>query len=158
LPTFSHSLLLYENIVPHPQNTEKILSQEPALQSILLGEDDLDDEELLRELFLSVDGSFSITFIHNGKKLVDHLVTVTDNRLPCLIVLDYNMPELNGEQILQELKKNSRYDHIPKIIWSTSQSDTYRTRCLEAGATNYIIKPDKVNDLVDTIRYMISLC
>ena len=144
--------------MPHPQDTEKILSHEPALKSILLGEDDLDDEELLKELFSSVDPSFSLTFINNGKRLVDYLGTVTDDRLPCLIVLDYNMPELNGEQILNELKKNSKYDHIPKIIWSTSQGDTYRTRCLEAGASDYIIKPDKVSDLVDTIRYMISLC
>jgi len=144
--------------VPLPQNTEKTLSHEPALQSILLGEDDWDDEELLKELFASVDGSFSLTFINNGKRLVDYLATVADNLLPCLIVLDYNMPELNGEEILNELKKNSRYDNIPKVIWSTSQSDTYRTRCLKAGASDYIIKPDKVNDLVEMIRYMISLC
>jgi len=144
--------------VPLPQNTEKILSHETALQSILLGEDDLDDEELLKELFASVDGSFALTFINNGKRLVDYLDTLADDRLPCLIILDYNMPELNGEQILNELKKTPRYDHIPKVIWSTSQSDTYRTRCLKAGASDYIIKPDKVNDLVDTIRHMISLC
>ena len=158
MPTFSHSLILYVNIVPHPQNREKIPSHEAAFQLILLGEDDLDDEELLKELFSSVDNSFSLTFMNNGKKLVDYLRTAPDNHLPCLLILDYNMPELNGEEILRELAKNSRYDRLPKIIWTTSQSDTYRKRCLDAGATDYIIKPTKVNDLLETIRYMMSFC
>jgi CheY-like chemotaxis protein len=144
--------------VPHPQNQEKIPSHEPASQSILLGEDDLDDQELLKELFSSMDTSFALLFMHNGKRLVDYLSSVEDDRLPCLIVLDYNMPELNGEQILRELQKSPRYAHIPKIIWSTSQSDTYRKRCLEAGADDYVIKPSKVSDLLETIRYMISFC
>lgn len=144
--------------MPHPQNPEKNSSHQPASQSILLGEDDLDDEEILKELFASVDNSFSLTFTNNGKKLLDYLSKVSDDHLPCLIVLDYNMPEVNGEEILKELKKYPRYSRIPKIIWSTSNSDTYRKRCLEAGANEYIIKPSKVNELLETIRYMISFC
>ncbi|HET9825481.1 MAG TPA: response regulator [Chitinophagaceae bacterium] len=158
MPTFSHSLQLYVNIVPHPQKEQKITSHQPALQLILLGEDDLDDEELLKELFSSVDDSFSLVFINNGKKLIDFLSKAPDNRLPCLIVLDYNMPELNGEQILRELKNDTRYSHIPKIIWSTSKSDTFRRRCLEAGANDYMIKPASIQELVEMIRYMTSLC
>jgi CheY-like chemotaxis protein len=68
------------------------------------------------------------------------------------------MPELNGEEILKELKNSPRFTHIPKIIWSTSQSDSYRRRCLDAGADDYIIKPASVNELVETIRYMMSFC
>ena len=144
--------------MPHPQNQQKKTSHRPALQQILLGEDDLDDEELLKELFGSVDGSFSLIFINNGRKLLDYLYKAPDNGLPCLIVLDYNMPELNGEEILKELKKSPRFTRIPKIIWSTSQSDSYRRRCLDAGADDYIIKPASVKELVETIRYMTSFC
>ena len=144
--------------MPHPQNDQKITSQHSALQQILLGEDDADDEELLKELFASVDGAFSLVFINNGRRLVDYLYKAPDNGLPCLIVLDYNMPELNGEEILKELKRNARFTHIPKIIWTTSQSDLYKRRCLDAGADDYIIKPASVNELVETIRYMTSFC
>ena len=158
MPTFNHGLILYVNIVPHPQNQEKKTSHGPASQLILLGEDDFDDEELLKELFSSVDGSFSLIFMNNGKKLVDHLHSIPDNHLPCLLILDYNMPELNGEEILKELKRDPRYAHIPKIIWTTSQNDAYRKRCLEAGANDYIVKPTKVKALFETIRYMVSFC
>jgi len=125
---------------------------------ILIGEDDLDDEELLQELFFSVDDSFTLTFINNGKKVVDYLHSTPDNHLPCLIILDYNMPELDGAHILKHLKDDSRFAEIPKIIWSTSQSETYRKKCLELGADDYIIKPSKVNELIEAIKYVISFC
>jgi len=144
--------------VPHPQNDQKITSQRSALQQILLGEDDADDEELLKELFASLDDAFSLVFINNGRRLVDYLNATPDHGLPCLIVLDYNMPELNGEEILEELKRNARFARIPKIIWTTSQSDSYKRRCLDAGADDYIVKPASVNELLETIRYMTSFC
>ena len=144
--------------MPHPQNGQKITSQYSALQQILIGEDDADDEELLKELFASVDDAFSLVFINNGRRLVDYLHAAPDHGLPCLIVLDYNMPELNGEQILRELKGNAKFTRIPKIIWTTSQSDAYKGRCLDAGADDYIIKPANINELVEAIRYMTSFC
>jgi CheY-like chemotaxis protein len=99
-----------------------------------------------------------LTFINNGKKLVDHLDSLPDDLLPCLIVLDYNMPELNGADILKILKNKERYHHIPKVIWSTSASETYRKKCLDFGAEDYLIKPSRVSDLIDSIQYMISFC
>lgn len=127
-------------------------------KTILIGEDDIDDEELLKELFNSVDPSISLTFINNGKNVLDFLTGAPDNRLPSLIILDYNMPGLTGADILSSLKINNRYSAIPKIIWSTSQADSFKKKCLELGANDYIIKPSKVSELVDTIRYMISFC
>ena len=146
------------NIVPHPLTPYKSKNKSVDPKFILIGEDDIDDEELLKELFSSVDNSFSLQFIENGRQVIEQLSTLPDNRLPCLIILDYNMPELNGASILKELKDHLRYKEIPKIIWSTSQTETYKKKCLELGADDYIIKPSKVNDLLDTIRYMISFC
>jgi len=125
---------------------------------ILLGEDDADDEELLKEVFTSIDNSFSMRFANNGRKLVTHLEQLPDNDLPCLIILDYNMPELNGAEILKSLKSEARYDSIPKIIWSTSGSETYKRLCLELGACEYIIKPSSFKELTDVARYMLSFC
>jgi len=144
--------------VPLPQNERKIIRRQDLSKSILVGEDDIDDEEFLKELFSSVDNSFALTFIHNGKQVIDHLAELEDKLLPCLIVLDYNMPALTGAEILQKLREQPRYDGIPKIIWSTSPSDMYRKKCLEAGADDYVIKPSSVNELLETIQYMISFC
>jgi CheY-like chemotaxis protein len=144
--------------VPHPQEELKITDKITSSKFILLGEDDIDDEELLKELFSSIDNSFSLTFINNGKQLVNYIDILPENHLPCLIVLDYNMPELNGADILEILKTKERYHSIPKIIWSTSGTETYRKKCLELGAKDYLIKPSRVSDLVQSIKYMISFC
>lgn len=125
---------------------------------ILCGEDDKDDEDLLKEIFSNLDGSYSLLFINNGAKLVSALDQLHAEDLPCLILLDYNMPELNGAEILKELKKNSRYDSIPKIIWSTSGAEMYKQTCLNMGAADYVIKPSNVSDLQQIVRYMMSYC
>ena len=125
---------------------------------ILIGEDDLDDQEFLKEIFLSIDESFQVMFASNGPEVLSLLEKNEDGHLPCLIVLDYNMPGSNGAEILKELKNNRRYDSIPKIIWSTSRSDTYKDICMELGANDYLVKPSNVNDLVDICRYMLSTC
>jgi CheY-like chemotaxis protein len=125
---------------------------------ILCGEDDKDDEELLNEIFSSVDESFSLFFVNNGRKLVSTLHQLPDSGLPCLLVLDYNMPELNGAEILKELKQNDRYNSIPKLIWSTSGAEMYKQLCLNLGAADYVIKPSNVNDLQKIVAYMMSYC
>ena len=134
-------------------NTLKINSK-----LVLIGEDDIDDQELLKEIFSSIDDSFSLVFASNGSEVLAYLDKSEDRHLPSLIVLDYNMPGSNGAEILQELKNNSRYDSIPKIIWSTSNSVTYKDICLDLGANEYLVKPSNVNDLVDICRYMLSTC
>jgi CheY-like chemotaxis protein len=77
---------------------------------------------------------------------------------PCLIVLDYNMPGLNGAEILRLLNQEERYKNIPKIIWSTSGSEKYRNSCLALGAIDYVIKPTSSRELENIARYMLSHC
>ena len=144
--------------MPYHQTERKIVNPYSSSKSILLGEDDIDDEEFLKEMFAAVDSSFSLTFIHDGRMVMEYLDGLGGAELPCLIILDYNMPALNGVEILQKIKADSKYDGIPKIIWSTSPSDLYRTKCLEAGADEYITKPSSVDELLKTIQYMISFC
>jgi CheY-like chemotaxis protein len=122
---------------------------------ILVGEDDPDDQEFLKEIFATVDSTYSLIFAHNGSQILVHLGSCHDGDLPCLILLDYNMPELNGADILTELKKDRRYDNIPKIIWSTSSSLTYKNMCLELGANDYMVKPSSMNALMDIARQII---
>lgn len=125
---------------------------------ILLGEDDPDDQEMLKEVFLGIDEDYHLTFAETGEQILSFLGKLRDDQLPCLIVLDYNMPGLNGADILKELNANPRYEHIPRVIWSTSGSDQFRTKCLDLGAADYIIKPSNVKSLEETARYMLSVC
>lgn len=125
---------------------------------ILFGEDDKDDEDFLKEVFSDIDNSFFLHFVNNGSKLVSFLNQVPADRLPRLLVLDYNMPELNGAEILRILQQHDRYNSLPKIIWSTSGSEIYKKKCLELGADEYIIKPSNVNDLKTIVHHMLSVC
>ena len=125
---------------------------------ILFGEDDKDDEDFLKEVFFDIDNSFFLHFVNNGSKLVSFLNQVPVDRLPRLLVLDYNMPELNGAEILRILQQHDRYNSLPKIIWSTSGSEIYKKKCLELGADEYIIKPSNVNDLKTIVHHMLSIC
>lgn len=143
-----------------PQTTHQKAEEVNSSKSkfILIGEDDIDDEEFLKEVFQNVDDSFVLRFLNNGNKMMEYLEDLPDSHLPCLIVMDYNMPELNGAEILQQLKKNKRYLHIPKIIWSTSNSEMYRNICLDLGANDYVIKPSNVREMEEVVKYMLSFC
>lgn len=148
--------------------TQKIVPQNPPPKGkttlktipkfIFVGEDDIDDQEFLKEIFSSIDNSFKLFFVNNGTQVLSELENLEDKHLPCLIVLDYKMPGLNGAEILKELKRNSRYNRIPKIVWSTSRSNTYKDICLSLGATDYVVKPSNVNDLTQAARHMLSFC
>ena len=125
---------------------------------ILLGEDDPDDQEMLKEVFSAIDNSFILFFVNTGKEVLSALEKLQDGQLPCLIVLDYNMPGLNGADILKEIGKNDRYKDIPKVVWSTSGSDKFKKICLELGAVDYVIKPSNSKELEKIARYMLSIC
>ena len=135
-----------------------ITSQDLPSKFILLGEDDADDQEMLKEVFTSIDTGFVLFFVNNGKEIISALEKLKDDQMPCLIVLDYNMPGLNGADILRELSTNERYKNIPKVVWSTAGSEKFRRTCLELGAVDYVIKPNNVVGLEEVARYMLSLC
>lgn len=141
-----------------PQDKPNPLTNLPiSSRTVLIGEDDLDDQELLKEIFTSIDGCFTLAIAANGSQILSYLEKNPDD-LPCLIILDYNMPGLNGAEILKELQQTSLYNSIPKIIWSTSRSGTYKDICLQLGANDYLVKPSNLNDLVEVCRYMLSVC
>ena len=140
--------------MPQKVNTSRDLPS----KFILLGEDDADDQEMLKEVFTSIDISFVLFFVNNGKEILSALEKLKDDQMPCLIVLDYNMPGLNGADILQELSTNERYKNIPKVVWSTAESEKFKKICLELGAADYVIKPNNVIGLEEVARYMLSLC
>lgn len=135
-----------------------ITSRDLPSKFILIGEDDADDQEMLKEVFTSIDASFVLFFVDNGKEVLSALEKLKDEQLPCLILLDYNMPGLNGADILCELGTNERYKNIPRIVWSTAGSEKFRNRCLELGATDYVIKPNNMAGLEEAARYILSIC
>ncbi len=136
-----------------PQN-----ARVPTPKFILLGEDDLDDQEFLSDTLRSIDDNFKFKSVENGRALIQFLAGLGDNDLPDLIILDYNLPLLNGAEILQILNESPRYAAIPKIVWSTSKSPACKADCLRMGASDYVVKPNDMSTLKEVATYMLSFC
>jgi CheY-like chemotaxis protein len=114
---------------------------------ILIGEDDFEDQFILEEYFQDNGVKDVVAFEKNGKKILEYLQQIEpDEELPKLIVLDLNMPILNGTQTLFELKQDSRFNKIPVIIYSTSDNDHEKRKCLNFGAEDYLVKPVSVDE------------
>lgn len=111
---------------------------------ILLADDNPDDQSFIRDAFAYVNANVQLKILDSGIELLQHLKILSDDDLPSLIVLDYNMPKQNGAETLQLLLENDRYKNIPKIMLSTSYYKVHIDKCIQIGANGYLIKPDNL--------------
>jgi CheY-like chemotaxis protein len=80
--------------------------------------------------------------VTNGLEMIGFLNSVSsDKELPDLIVLDQNMPKMNGKQTLTFLKSSERYSKIPVVIYSTYTDNTLVVDCKKLGADMVAVKP-----------------
>jgi CheY-like chemotaxis protein len=126
---------------------------------ILLVDDDPEDRAIMQEAIELVPGKDSYWFAEDGEdalsKLEDYYLT---GHIPCLIVLDLNMPRMNGTQTLSHLKADERFCNIPVIIYSTSVNQMEKEKCMRLGAHSYIAKPVSFKESVDTASLFNGFC
>ena len=79
-------------------------------------------------------------------------LVVARNLHPSLILLDLNMPKLDGRQALEEIKNEERLRKIPTIVFTTSNAREEIRRAYASGASSFIIKPFSFNSLVDMMK------
>ncbi len=125
-------------------------------QYIFLADDNADDQTFIRDAFAYMQADVELKIADSGNDLLHDLKLLKDDALPALIVLDYNMPELNGIEVLQELMKEARYNHIPTILLSTSIYKKHIEYCIKMGAGGYLIKPDNFFEWKMLIQKMLS--
>ena len=128
------------------------------LLTILAADDDMEDLELIEDAFSSLNPRVALHKVTNGKAVIDYLNNISDADLPCLIILDYNMPELNGSQVLAKIGKEKRFAGIPKLVLSTSSAPTYIHECMINGAAEYYIKPSSMHELETIAKKMLDHC
>ncbi|MEJ7644828.1 MAG: response regulator [Chryseolinea sp.] len=109
---------------------------------IFIVDDDAEDQLMIQEYFEEINIRDAVKYFDNGQKVVHHLETLKDPCLyPKLIVLDLNMPIMNGTQTLLHIKRDIHYKNIPILIFTTSENDNERRKCLSYGALDYLVKP-----------------
>lgn len=116
---------------------------------ILMTDDDSDDRLLALLAFKKLNLAHSLDFVENGEDLMEYLLSRanSDRELPDLILLDLNMPKMDGREALRLIKSNPKLAHLDIIIYSTSASEIDKKYSEDLGAKRYITKPSNQNEL-----------
>ncbi|TVQ05954.1 MAG: response regulator [Balneolaceae bacterium] len=125
------------------------------LTNILLVEDNEGDILLAREAIDDLSMEVELNVVKDGEKAIEYIYKkgdYADVDTPDLILLDINLPKLNGFEVLKTLKYNSTFCVIPVIMLTTSSSEIDIRNAYKNYANCYIIKPNNADELVNTVQ------
>jgi len=125
--------------------------------SILIVDDDPDDRESIREAFLENKYNHDYVFFSAAEELLGYLSDANANTNSTVILLDLNMPGMDGRTALKHIKSNDDFRHIPIIIMTTSSSHSDRQASYALGANCFVTKPDTFGKLVDITNSIAKL-
>jgi len=119
--------------------------------TILLVEDDPGHARLIEKNLRRANITNDIVKATDGQQAVDYLFG-NGRALALLVLLDLNMPVLDGYQVLERMKADERTKHIPVIMLTTTDDSREVSRCYELGCNVYITKPVDYGQFSDAIR------
>lgn len=120
---------------------------------ILFVDDDVDDVEMFSDALKKVDATLRCIVAYNGKQALDILQT---GLVPDYIFLDINMQVMNGRETLRALRKERRYKKVPVIMYSAVITPDQLTSFKKEGATRFMIKSDKLQDICQSLEKIIT--
>ncbi len=127
-------------------------------RKILWADDDMDDLMLMRHVLEDIGQEYDIKEVSNGKEALDYLEEgKAEHNLPCLIILDMNMPILNGKETLGLIKKDEALKDIPLVFFTTSNSELDKMYCKRFGV-EMITKPPQYSNLKEAIKRLLDYC
>ena len=121
---------------------------------ILLIEDDTIELMKLNRAMLSLNMSHNVKEANNGEEALELLSK--EDYCPDIILLDLNMPKINGIEFLIIIKNNTSLKFIPTIILTTSSNKKDLQECYNIGIAGYILKPLKYEDYIAKINLLLS--
>ena len=123
---------------------------------ILYAEDDQDDFEVLNDALMQQTDQFNLIQAFNGTDVISFLDQHSPS-LPSLIVLDLNMPVMDGKQTLKWLKEHEAHRNIPVMIFTTSSREEDLKLCKSYDCT-FFRKPTLYRDLLHVVQVMLQMC
>lgn len=130
-------------------------SQSDRPMDILLVEDSAGDTRLTIEVFAEIGSDARIHAVHDGVEALDYLRRLgsyADAPRPDLIILDLNMPRMDGRELLKEIKRNPDLQQIPAIVLSTSSARTDISEAYTLNANCYFTKPVNLPEFMELAR------
>jgi CheY-like chemotaxis protein len=142
------------------QGAEVSEGQKPV--TVLMADDDPDERLLTESAFRESRIVNELRFVEDGVELMDYLkrrgryADPQQYPRPGLILLDLNMPRMDGREALQEIKSDPQLRRIPVVVLTTSRDkkDVYKTYSL--GVNSFIVKPVSFDDLVELFKTLRS--
>lgn len=116
----------------------------------MIAEDDPDDQMLIEDALVENGvAKETIHFVDDGESLLNALNNT--NNVPDIILLDLNMPRVDGRQALKKIKSDNKLKHIPIVIFTTSSSLEDVKSSYQDGCNTFFTKPSSFNDLVESM-------
>ena len=122
--------------------------------TIVLADDDEDDRLMAREALAANRLTNPLHEVGDGVELLDYLndLVATGSALPGLILLDLNMPRMDGREALSAIKSSPELRHIPVVVLTTSRAEEDIFRTYDLGVNSFVTKPVTFTGLVDVMH------
>ncbi len=123
---------------------------------IIIVEDDHDDQEILREVIISLNVSNEIKFFDNSVKAFDYLLSTSDK--PFLIISDVNLPMMTGNELKRKINENEylKMKCIPFIFLTTTAASIAIEEAYKMMVQGYFVKPNTIKEISDTLAMIID--
>lgn len=127
---------------------------------ILLVEDDPGDQELIRRASAVAGLRAELRAVADGEEALEYLMRRGRHAPPCdapppdLVLLDLNMPRLDGREVLRQMRSNPQLQCVPVVILTTSDQLADVTECYEIGCNSFIAKPAGLSEFVECLRQL----
>jgi CheY-like chemotaxis protein len=123
------------------------------LRPILLAEDDSVDAMTVKRAFSELKVTNELVRVINGEEAIKYLKTHTDKK-PCVILLDLNMPKMNGIEFLHVAKADNELRQIPVVVLTTSKDDRDKVETFKFSVAGYIVKPVDYKKFVEAMKVL----
>lgn len=126
--------------------------------TILVADDDADDRQLIREAFDEAKLANDLRFVEDGVEVFEYLdrqgrfADPSTSPWPSILLLDLNMPKMDGRKVLERMKAEERYSTIRVIVMTTSQAEEDIVHSYQLAAASYITKPITFDALVQVVQ------
>jgi CheY-like chemotaxis protein len=125
---------------------------------VLCIDDDEDDRELVCYTINQIDPTFDVIHAENGLIAIDLLQKgLETKKLPCLIILDLNMPKMDGKQTLAAIKKHHKLSKLPVVLFTTSNNQIDKQYCAGYGV-ELVTKPSSLLDIRTEVQRLLKHC
>ena len=121
------------------------------LRPILLVEDDLVDVMAVKRALADLKVQNELVHVNNGEEAVAYLRNNANER-PCIVLLDLNMPRMNGAELLRIMKNDEILRSIPVIVLTTSKTERDINASFAMSAAGYMVKPVDYTDFLELIK------